>query len=660
MRPTSPAGAAGAPPPAFRRGARRGAVVALVVFAVALAGGRPDGLLERGPFSSDFFDEQAHALLEGHLDVDPAVASIEGFRHDGKTHLYYGIFPALLRMPIAAITDSYDGRLTQLSMIAALAVALAASSSLLWRARRAVLGDAPLGPREPVLALAATAVVGLSSPLLFLAAEPLVYHEVELWGSALALVTASALLAWWDQRSPGRLLLVALAATAALSTRGSVGLVGPIALGLAALVLLVGERAPRQAALVALAALLPVACYAAVNHARFDHPFTVPFDEQVLTEVDAPRRAVLEANDGAYFAPIYVPTAVVDYLRPDGVRLQRLFPWITFRDSTWEIGDPTFDVVDRTASLPVVAPLLLPLAVAGGLWLLRRGRPAPWRALAVASAACLVPTLAIAFLANRYLADFTPLLVVTGSLGTWLVVRAARARPRGSVLGQRAVTAAGAALALAGLVVNSALTLQSQRLYLLPAEDERRGFVALQHDIDDALGGSGANGVVEHDTIPTEVLGDGTLLVLGACEALYWSSGREWFALERGPARERTLTGRLRSGTTALVTGDGWRLEAERAGGDVRFVYRDGDDVRRGSPYAIEDLEHAGGDDVVLVVTNDPSTGEVRVVSDGDLVFGTVFVQPAGAVEVAPGWEAEPARTPLCDEIRSRRAVAAA
>ena len=200
-------------PAAVRAAARVGALVALVVFAVLVSEGTPSGLFRRGPFTSDFFDVQAEAILDGHLDVDPEVAGIEGFVHDGKTQLYFGLVPAVLRLPIVALTDRFDGRLTQLSMLLALVAAMWATSRLAWRARRWRRGDDPPGRWEPWIVGGFTAAVGLASPLLFLAARPVVYHETELWGAATTLVALEALLRWWER--PNRLTLV-LASVAAL------------------------------------------------------------------------------------------------------------------------------------------------------------------------------------------------------------------------------------------------------------------------------------------------------------------------------------------------------------------------------------------------------------------------------------------------------------
>ena len=455
-------------PGSVRRAALVGAAVALLGFAVLVSGGDPSALVERGPFTSDFFDEQAHALLEGHLDVDPEVASFEGFEHDGRTQLYFGLFPAILRLPVAIVTEELDGRLTPLSMLLALSVAMWATAQLLWRGRRWQRGDdaAELRRWEPMAFGAFVAAVGLASPLLFLSSRAVVYHEVELWGTATTLVALDRLLAWWEEPTRGRLAVASLTALIALNTRGSVGGGAVAALGLVlGLALLWKHVGWRQLPSLALAVLLPVASYAAVNFARFDSLVSVPFEEQVFSGLDASRQATLESNGGTLFGLEFAPTAIATYVRPDGASLQRLFPWITFREERTVIGTPVFDTVDRSASLPVVAPGFVALAAIGVVARIRRRSRDPWLAATAGAAIGLVATLTIAYIANRYLADFTPTLVLPAALGLWVAGDALAARPP---VVRRLVVGGAIAVTLLSTITSAALAVQAQRLLMVP------------------------------------------------------------------------------------------------------------------------------------------------------------------------------------------------
>jgi hypothetical protein len=46
------------------------------------------------------FNSMLEHLLRGGFDVDPAAVAFEGVIRDGKTYVYFGILPALLRLPL--------------------------------------------------------------------------------------------------------------------------------------------------------------------------------------------------------------------------------------------------------------------------------------------------------------------------------------------------------------------------------------------------------------------------------------------------------------------------------------------------------------------------------------------------------------------------------
>ena len=161
--------------------------------------------------------------------------------------------------------------------------------------------------------------VGVSSPLLWLSSEALVYHEAELWGAALALAGFDRVVAWWATRRGLDLLGAGALAAVALSTRPSSGTGPGLGAGRA------GGRAGRAAASGGSvrgplgAAAVPFLLYACVNLVRFGVPLSTPFDRQVLNEFSADRRAALADNGGTLFGLKFVPTALVQYLRPDTI-----------------------------------------------------------------------------------------------------------------------------------------------------------------------------------------------------------------------------------------------------------------------------------------------------------------------------------------------------
>jgi hypothetical protein len=191
-----------------------------MVFVVVLCGGHAS-LLQRAPAASDFFDAQAHSLLELRWDVPASTLDIEGFVVHGRTFEYFGPLPALLRLPVAAVTDALDGRLGQLSMIAAFAVAMVFTFRIAARVRPLV-SDGPVSRRETWAVAAFVFVVGAGSVFIFLASRSWAYHESELWGAALALGAYEWIIAFAGRPSRRHLTLAAGFTLLVMLVRGSV------------------------------------------------------------------------------------------------------------------------------------------------------------------------------------------------------------------------------------------------------------------------------------------------------------------------------------------------------------------------------------------------------------------------------------------------------
>jgi len=391
--------------------------------------------------------------------------------------------------------------------------------------------------------------------------------------------------------------------------------------------------------------VLPLASYAAVNTARFGEPFSVPFEDQVFSDLDPRRQQVLEATGSTLFGPEFAPDALTTYLRPDGIRMQALFPWVTFREPG-AIDDPTFDKVDRSASLPVVAPLFVGLSLAGVVTLARDRRRDAWPALAIGGVVGLTSTVTIAFIAHRYLADFTPSLVVLTAVGAWPVATWLAARRRWP---RRLGFAAAGAAVLMGFAVNLALAVQAQRLFFLTEPTARRDFVAFQYELHDRLGGEVPPAVHQTDDLTAFVGRRGDIAIVGGCDGLYWHDGASWLPLELGARHEVELEGDVTVATT-LASGSGWSIEAERTDDEVRLVFvQDGQPLRAGEAVDLEDLDGAP-----LTVAVDEVNGEVSVTARGVRVLHAWAVDAPGPIEAGAGWRARPSAPTLCEALRRR------
>jgi hypothetical protein len=191
--------------------------------------------------------------------------------------------------------------------------------------------------------------------------------------------------------------------------------------------------------------LVAIALYAGVNVARFGSPYQLPLDKQVFTELDAQRRAALDANNGSLFGAKFAPTGIVQYTRPDALRFSSDFPWVDFppRSSTTVVGDVLYDTIDRSSSMPASMPGFTLLALMGLVTLVWVRRVPATTDLArfwppiIGGVIGTAFVLTIAYVAHRYLADFFPPLLFLAIIGlqrAWqLLEQPSRRRVAGAI-----------------------------------------------------------------------------------------------------------------------------------------------------------------------------------------------------------------------------------
>ncbi len=687
-------------------GAAVGIALATVCFTWLLTGGTFQ-LLQRNLYAN-FYSVQARALLHGHWNMPAGTLTVEGIREGSRTYMYYGPVPALLRMPVLLFTHRFDGRLTVSSMLLGFVVAMVFLASLGWRIR-ALVTDTVVTTPEALVTGAVLLVAGTGSVLFFLGSDALIYHEAELWGAALALGAFDFTLGWLRVPSGRSLVAAGLFATLAILTRGSVG-AGPVAclglLGVAYGVTALGARRrsrvpvdtsvgpgpepalrwlglpevrrPGRWALSLLAATaVPVALYVTINEIKFGTLVSLPLAKQVFTSVNRNRRITLADNGGSLFGLKFVPTAIVQYLRPDALRFSRLFPFVAFPPKATVLGGVHYDTLDFSSSVTSSMPVALPLGVAGMVGILRRRRPggdglARLRVPLAGAALGCVGVLVIAYVAERYLADLLPFLALAVLAGLSL----ARSRWAGWARWRRRL-AAGVlvALALFGIWVNVGLALLYQR-QLRPSVPiaMRQGFVAFQQRIDaDLFGGE------RPEVTKVAALGrpgpPGSLAIVGDCVALYQSNGSRWAGVERSEAaghfRLRAVFPSRGPGALWPVVANGTRGHGDYlavdplAPGRIRFaylfegfgqhwVYGPAISVVPGRPYLL---------DVVF----DARLPAVDVHLDGASVLGTRLVRPTATFDVGtdplggPTLARFPGRlrrllvtTPICADLLDR------
>lgn len=371
------------------------------------------------------FNSMALNLLEGRFDVDPAAIGDEAFERDGRSYAYFGIFPALLRLPLIPWVDLATTQVEGPYRLVAMMLA-AAGGAWLVRALAAWM-PATVGFPATMLLMA----VLFSGPVIMIGARPGIYHEVALWGWALAVWFLALLVPALDPaRPPSGRRLSALAALAgcAMLTRPTMGVALLAALALLMVVLAWREGAGTPLARLvraagrwrmmapALIALAFLAVAGGVNQARWGHPLTFA-DMTLQTQLmvmypDRPAR--LEAH--GLFDPRRLGLGLVYYFVP---------VWAFTRDGRFLFHDDIerlFDAFELPPSSFFLSdPLTLALAAIGCVAALRGAVPGVARgpALAVLAGLATSPALMLVawYMAFRYRVEFMPLFLLAAGIG---------------------------------------------------------------------------------------------------------------------------------------------------------------------------------------------------------------------------------------------------
>ena len=367
----------------------------------------------------DFYDFQALSLLQGRLDVPAESLNGEAFVHDGKIYGYFGLTPALLRLPLVMFGVAF-GTVSRAAMLAYYAATLVGAYLLLRDAARLLR---PSDPRPaPWQTVLFTAHIGLGSTVFFLGSRAYIYHEAILCGIMLAVFSCWCTLRhlaqtsgrWWQ----GALLFGVLSVHA----RPPVGFFALTLLGCVAAAALLPAwrtgafRALRRPLAIGLLAVAGVASFNAVSYAKFG---TIEGCPLRLNVQYSPAR--LAKIDSKQFHLSNIPYGLASYFYRSTVEFAPHFPWLYLGPTLPPRDYPAakLDLPDRTLALPYGMTGLFGLAtLAGAIGCLRfPAARAPLFALWAATVPMTLAMAAAIATAERYTGDFVPFLIGGAAFG---------------------------------------------------------------------------------------------------------------------------------------------------------------------------------------------------------------------------------------------------
>jgi hypothetical protein len=387
------------------------------------------------------YDSQAEHFLHGDVDVDVEAIGPEAMIVNDHVRMYFGPFPAFLRIPLNFLYPAGHGKWSRISGFCAGIIALFAFAGLVCTALRSSplssdppnrLESAPYGgdtlPGTPVVAgkdgrpakklsgsmrnrLGNACVAGfaLGSPLLFLLGNLTIYNEAIIWGLALSL--AALFFALRAQEANGDALTCSLLG---FSLCGAGALLSRITFGMPFILIspLLGMRIQRKNRIVNFTALLlPLAAgllfQVLLNFAKFGSFTGATYDFYI----DSVHREFAQKH--GIFNLNRVPYSFADYfsLAPPSFHLQPPFLRV---DRHWLANSAPFSLPfsETFLSVPWCSSWLVSGAIVGTVLLVRSSRTDYFqRWVAAALFAQFICILSYFALAQRYAADLYPLII---------------------------------------------------------------------------------------------------------------------------------------------------------------------------------------------------------------------------------------------------------
>ena len=356
------------------------------------------------------FNDLAKSLLSGHAGVNARLAIGEGFYNGKETVVYFGPWPAIMRLPLI-IAGLENLCVSRISCILTFLVTTLSIRSILTQAQRIGARRAERSA-DTQNAFYLTLTLAVGSPLLIILAWPSLFNEAILWALAGSMCAYQALfrIVFYNERTARIYLQFATFAGITLLSRITFAI--PLFLVGAALIIThlyrcsfkVGTRS-RLAALI-----IPACCATAVqgwyNYARYDSllAFSPPGGIASYLKVSSFggewNLARIPANFMTYFGVRHSQlSSSFPYLRP----VPALYspPEIFIQPGWWR---------EDVGTLPFVSPLIFVLFLLG---LLAIGRIRSKLALAGLVLFSLQPILILSYYAAtpRYFAEFMPLIV---------------------------------------------------------------------------------------------------------------------------------------------------------------------------------------------------------------------------------------------------------
>lgn len=377
------------------------------------------------------FNSMMDHMLHGRFDVDPDTVGKEGFLRNDQVYAYWGIVPALLRLPVLLLPNGLHLDITRLSCIIAALLMFLINIRTVQYVTSTLSGKAAW--LQNVL-FATIALTGMQTGFL----RPSLFQEVCLWSLVFGMLFVHwAVRACLDpDEAPRALVWMSVASAMALLTRVSMGLGTYAAEGFLGVLTLwryrqslsearsLSCRKNRRHFMIAAAILLAgLMITAGINFERWGSPLTFANYDLYLFNADFPDRQARTRLYGLFNVE-RIPLGIIYFF----------FPIWIFHNGDHLFFQNEFSRLLDAAELPASSFFLTDgvFLLLGGFFfssLLSKNAWAAEKALRQSSfcimAGLVIPAVLMLMAISmnyRYRAEFYPLILFMGFMGARLVV----------------------------------------------------------------------------------------------------------------------------------------------------------------------------------------------------------------------------------------------
>jgi len=279
-----------------------------------------------------FYDYQALSILQGRLDVPPEAIGSEAFIIDGKYYGYYGITPALIRIPLLKLFPYLKFKFTRFFLILWSCITCFFCYRIMLLIREKFNLNNLNNSMGNLFIFLFIITFGLGTVNIFLASQAFFYHEAVSCGIAFASVSIFCLLKASKKPDTILFIIALICSTLSILAKGTTGIGSLFAIQGLSIFLIIKRKSDSLRNLfvnkyvsIFFLSFFPIIFYMTINYLKFNE-FSLPMEKHFQFISNQLR---LESFNGKTFSLVNLPFHIYNYLIIPNIQILNEFPFVS-------------------------------------------------------------------------------------------------------------------------------------------------------------------------------------------------------------------------------------------------------------------------------------------------------------------------------------------